>query len=202
MISARKVVRRPWMAAVALALLAVSNPAAAQNRGQPRDTAHTAPTRRDTTRARSPAQDTSHAAPAVRDSSRRGREPITLPPVTLVMGTPPASPWHGYYFRSIAYAGVAGFGLLLTTHKTSRVSEICTGPPTAQDCVDRTVVSHPSAGLGSAMAAAAVLAGVGDAVLTSRRAHARPTSARTGLLWPGIEADGDAVRLSLVRWVF
>ncbi len=201
MISARKVVRRPWLAAVALALLAVSSPAAAQNRGQPRDTARPA-ARRDTTRARSPARDTSHAAPAVRDSSRRGREPITLPGVTLVMGTPPPSPWHGFGLRSIGYAGAAAFGLLLTTHEKRHVSEVCTGPPTAQDCVDLTVVSHPSSSIGAAIAAAAVLAGVGDAVLTSRRAHARTASVRTGLLWPSIDADGDRARLSLVRWVF
>ena len=184
------------LAALAIALLALSGKASAQEQGKPaRDSARTSPARRDTVAHAPPAPDTT------RSGSRRP-EPITLPPVTLVVGPPLPSPWRPYAFRSIGYVGAAGFGLFLTTRKKSSTSEVCTGPPEAQDCVRRTVVTRPSSGVGRALALGAVLAGLGDAFLTSHRAHARAQQARTGLLPPSIEPDGAGARVSLVRWQF
>lgn len=196
MSSTRHPLRGRCLAALAISLLALPGTASAQEHGKPaRDSTRSAPARRDTTAA----------APAARDSAQNGSrrtEPITLAPVTLVVGPPLPSPWRPYAFRSVGYGGAAGIGLFLTTRKKSSTSEVCTGPPEAQDCVRRTVVTRPSSGIGRALAAGAVLAAVGDAFLTSHRARARAERRRSGLLPPTVEPDGAGARVSLLRWQF
>ncbi len=199
MTSTRVWLQRRCLLALTILLFALPGAAAAQGRRPARDTARAAPARRDTLEAVQPAPDSGRTAAT--DSSRYRLGPVTLPAVTLVIA-PPTNPWRPYLFRSIGYAGAAGFGLLLANHKTSSTSEVCTGPPGKQDCVDRIVVSRPSSGLGLAIVAGAALAGIGDALLTSRRAHDQAERVRTGLVLPSIEPDGAGARIALLSWRF
>lgn len=116
------------------------------------------------------------------------------------------NPWRPFTVRGVGYVALAGAGIYLATLKKSTTAEVCTGPTGREDCVDRTVISRPSAGLGLGIAAGAALLGTLDALLTSRRAHAaraeeqRP--GRTGLLRPALETDGSSARLALLRLAF
>ncbi len=127
---------------------------------------------------------------------------------TIVVSYAALRPWRSYAVRGIGYALLIGAGSYLTTIKKSSVIELCTGPPGQQDCVDRTTVSRPHAGVGIAVAAGAAFGGLLDAALTWRRAHALRAQrrehppARTGFGLPAIEPDALGVRVALLRLRF
>lgn len=98
-----------------------------------------------------------------------------------------ANPWKGFTIRGLGYAAVAAGGLYLMTKQTSSTSEVCS----AGDCFTQTETKKSSASLGMGLAGAAVVAGITDVFLTSRRA----SSASSG----GVGTTGPDASVHLAR---
>lgn len=144
------------------------------------------------------------APPLARDSALTAADTANAPSMpTIVVPIALPHPWRAFEKRGIGYALLLGAGSYLATVTKTLHTEICTGPAGQQDCVDRTTVSRPSAGLGMALVAGAALGGLVDAGLTWMRARAQrggdePAAprVRTGLAAPLIEPDGAGARVT------
>lgn len=118
---------------------------------------------------------------------------------------PPAnlapSPWRGFTLRGAGWAGLVAAGLILTRGSEEELTESCRPVGAGQDCFRITEVTHPRRNLGLAIAGAALVGVVTDAILTSRRARTPAQRESLGLriLPPAIEWDTDQVRLGLIR---
>ena len=129
---------------------------------------------------------------------------VTQPPKPIVR----SNPWGPFRMRSIGYGLVAVGGAVLATMSSSSTSEVCSQGPQGSDCVNRTSVTKNYQGVGYGLVGAALVAGVVDAMRTSKRAGqleadaapARSTRVRVAL--PNVTASDRGVSLQILQLQF
>jgi len=131
-------------------------------------------------------------------------EAVQQPPKQVVR----SNPWGPFRVRGIGYGVAVVGGAVLATMSSSSTSEVCTQGSQGSDCVNRTTVTKNYQGLGYGLVGAAVVAGIVDAVRTSKRAErleadaAPARSPRVHVALPNVTASDRGVSLQILQLQF